>query len=330
MKVCEVPAKETLVWNTDLFPVDQTKIYEISVPVQNLTEKNNSAFILMIFFDSDKKHCDRRYKFLKTNSVEQEVTLRCAVPYPAKFARLGFRVNCEGAIPSQSQIKIPKIEEWLLKTTDNIEEVYDDIHDYEKRYQGVDLDKDAWLVVGAPQYIKGNIKLVPGRLPILKSFGLKPNSSILDVGCGTGASVHSLEPYLVSPKNYVGTDLVKKAVDYCKQKFPEWEFHKNESSKLPDLKRKFDMIILFSVFTHLYPNEIKDMLVELKNYLKDDGCIVASVHINPFVKSEFIGTRGLTQMNQKVFFDIVNSTGFSKIRNHPSNEIGSVVYQIRF
>jgi len=65
MEFCEVSAEKTLIWNTDLFPIEQTKIYEINIPVQNFSEKDDSAFVLMIFFDADKKHIDRRYKFVK-------------------------------------------------------------------------------------------------------------------------------------------------------------------------------------------------------------------------------------------------------------------------
>jgi len=289
----------------------------------------------MIFFTTDKKHLAWRYKFLRKNSGKEHKTiLRCAVPYGAMFVRLGFRVNIQVATPSNTKINIPKIEEWVCNVTDNIEESYDDVHDYEKRYESVDLDKEPWLAVGGFENqfrstSTGKDKLVPGRLTLLKLFGLKPNFTVLDVGCGTGASIHSLKPYLDSPKNYVGTDLVQKAVDYCKQKFPEWEFHKNEPSKLPNLNRKFDMIILFSVFTHLQPYEIKSMLLELKNFLKDDGSIVASVSINPFIKSKFIGTRGSIEMNKKVFFETVNSAGFSKINSCIGREIGiQSMYQI--
>ena len=324
MEFYEVPAEKTLIWNTEVFPIEQTKIYELNIPVQNFSEMDDSAFVVMIFFDADKKRLDRRYKFLRKKAgKEQKFILRCAVPYDARFARLGFRVNCEGAIPSDTKIKLPKIKEWIFDTTANIEESYDDIHDYEKRYEGVDLDKEAWLAVGGKDNHIGNIKFQAGRLPMLKLMGLKPNSTVLDVGCGTGAMIHSLKSYLDSPKNYVGTDLVQKAVDYCKQKFPEYEFYKNEPSKLPNLDRKFDMITLFSVFTHLRPNEIKDLLVEMKNYLKDEGSIVASVNINPFVKSSFIGTRGNIEMNKRVFFETAKSAGFSKINGFPGREIGS-------
>ena len=58
--------------------------------------------------------------------------------------------------------------------------------------------------------------------------------------------------------------------------------------------------------------------------------IVASVNINPFVKSPFIGTGGNIEMNKRVFFETAKSAGFSKINGSTRKEIGNhVFYQIQ-
>lgn len=141
--------------------------------------------------------------------------------------------------------------------------------------------------------------------------------------------IHELKTYFASPQNYVGTDLVMKAVKYCREHFPEFEFHKNEPTTLPHLNRTFDMICLFSVFTHMYPNEIRELLIDAKKLLKEKGSIIASVSINQFVSS-YIGTRDKIEMNEKQFFDIARSAGFSKINRYPTREIGQhTVYEIQ-
>jgi len=277
-----------------------------------------------------KNEVARRVKFFKNFSgKEQTFTIRSQVPLGAKYAILGFRVNCAGAKPSDTKIKLPKIKQCTLSTTENKEESYDESYVYEEVYERTDLDKEPWLAVGSPKKHKDGVIVDPEILPLLKDMGLLPDSTILDVGCGTGHLINPLKSYLVSTKNYVGIDLVQKAVDYCKKHYPEFEFHKNEMVKLPNLGRKFDMIVLLSVFTHMYPNEIKELLIEMKKFLKDDSSIVLTVSINQHISS-YTGDRTHVQMTEKLFLDIVKSAGFSKIKRHPKRELGiQTIYQIQ-
>jgi cyclopropane fatty-acyl-phospholipid synthase-like methyltransferase len=305
---------EKLVRHSSLFPVESSKIYEWNIPYSLILDNDNSVFAGLQFYNSNLKGVVRRYKFFKNNSEKEQIlTLRCHVPYGAKSVRLLFRINCEGAIPSDVKINLPEIEKCSLNETDNTNESYDDMFDYVKKYEETDLDKEPWKAVGGKILHKGTVKKHDAIINYLEKFGLIPNSSILDIGCGTGALVNTLEPYLNSPKNYVGTDLVSKAVKYCKKHYPKFEFHKNESTKLPNLNRKFDIICLLSVFTHMYPNEIKELFIDMKNFLKSDGSIACTVNLNPYITTH-IGTRDRIEMTEKYFFDIVKSAGYSRIK----------------
>jgi ubiquinone/menaquinone biosynthesis C-methylase UbiE len=304
---------EKIVRRSALFPVENSKIYEWNIPYSLILGNDNSVFAGLQFYNSDLKGVVRRYKFFKNHSGnEQTLTLRCYVPYGAKSVRLLFRINCDGATPSDVKIKLPEIEQCSLNQTTNSDESYDDIFDYVKKYEETDLDKEPWKAIGGKVLHRDGKKYHNRGLAVCKQFGLTPNSSVLDIGCGTGAMVNTLKPFLSSPKNYVGTDLVMKSVEFCKKQYPEFEFHKNESTKLPNLNRNFDMIFLFSVFTHMYPNEIKELLIDIKKYLKNDGSIVCTVNINPYITSH-IGTRNRIEMTKKYFFDIAKSAGYSRI-----------------
>jgi len=330
MQLFKVPKHEKLSQNSTLISIELSKIYEWNIPACPISGTEESALALIIFLDAEKIEIARRIKFFKNYSgKEQTFTIRCEVPLGAKYAVLGFRVNCAGAIPAETKIKLPKIKECVLSTTENKEESYDESYVYEEVYEQTDLDKEPWLAVGSPKKHKEGVIVDPVILPLLKNMGLLPDSTILDIGCGTGLLINSLKSYLVSTKNYVGTDLVQKAVDYCKKHYPEFEFHKNEMVKLPNLGRKFDMMVLLSVFTHMYPNEIKEMLIEMKKFLKDDGSIVLTVSINQHISS-YTGDRKHVEMTEKLFLDTVKSAGFSKINRYPKRELGiQTFYQIQ-
>jgi len=193
-----------------------------------------------------------------------------------------------------------------------------DLFNYEKAFEEADLEKNWWDVVGAAKNPIEFIENGHKKLEVLKYFGLLSQSTLLDVGCGTGILINHLRSYLTSNNNYVGTDLVEKAVKYCQKQYPNFEFHKNEMTKLPNLDRSFDMICLFSIFTHIFPDETKNLLLELKNYLKPRGCIVASVITNPSISS-YEGTRSKIELNEVFFIDLVRSVGFSKIERYPKD-----------
>lgn len=190
--------------------------------------------------------------------------------------------------------------------------------DYNKYYKQFDLENDPWTVVGANKDTEdSNFNY---KLTILKDCGLKENSNLLDIGCGTALLLKYLKGYLTSPDNYVGIDISYDAIQYCKKHYPNHDFYTCEMTKLPRIDRKFDIICLFSVFTHMYPNDIITFLREMKNLLHKDGCIVASIILNKKVKS-FVGDRHKIELNKEFFISLVHSAGFFKIEQIESDEL---------
>ncbi len=327
-----MPKEKKIIINSSSFiPVERSKIYEWNIPYCPISGNEKSVFAIIIFHDNKKREVTRRTKnFRNFSGNEQTLTMRSEVSLGAKFAMLGFRINCAGAEPCYTKIMLPEINQCFLETTENTEESYDDIFDYVKLFDEVDLEKEPYKAVGGRSFFTGSELFFPDRLDLLKYMGLVPNSTILDIGCGTGSLINSLKSFLISPKNYVGTDLVMKGVEYCRQRYPEFEFHKNEQTKLPNLNRKFDMVCLFSVFTHMYPNQIRDMLKEIKKVLNNGGCIVATVNINEFISSSYIGTIQCSEMTEKTFLDSGKSAGFSKISRYSKREKGlQTIYKIQ-
>lgn len=106
--------------------------------------------------------------------------------------------------------------------------------DYEREFAQVDLAANHWQIVG-PASLEEFQALGRARLEMLKGFGLRPDSRVLDVGCGTGSFTGPLSGFLGDDGFYLGTDLSEHAVRFCRARFvrPNFAFAKNGMTTLP-------------------------------------------------------------------------------------------------
>jgi len=137
-----------------------------------------------------------------------------------------------------------------------------------------------------------------------KYGGIKPDSSVLEIGCGVGRMALPLTGFLNSNGSYHGTDTVDKTVDYCSEhittRFPNFKFifsdiynkmynpgakYLGSNYKLPFEDGTFDFIFLTSVFTHLVLNDTKNYLNEISRVLKQGGkCLITYFLINDEIR----------------------------------------------
>lgn len=82
---------------------------------------------------------------------------------------------------------------------------------------------------------------------------------VLDVGCGKEMI---LREYLPSKVDYTGVDIVGGTIQHDLEK------------GLPKLDNKFDCIFMNEFIEHI--ENFKTLLIECKQILKDDGCVVIS------------------------------------------------------
>lgn len=141
---------------------------------------------------------------------------------------------------------------------------------------------------------------------VVRHAGLKPDSKILDVGCGIGRLAVPLTNYLTAEGGYEGFDIVKKGIDWCNRKitvrFPNFHFLwidlKNDLYNLstdteaknftfPYAADSFDCIVLTSVFTHMMPNDVDNYLKQISRVMKQDGrCLATFFLLNPEIKKQ--------------------------------------------
>lgn len=131
---------------------------------------------------------------------------------------------------------------------------------------------------------------------ILKRYGISSCKNLLDVGCGIGRVLASFLENEQEIEFTLGVDMMSDAIDFCKSAIldPRSEFvtvtDRNEhyNSFLTETKDaelswdkltkkfegKFDRIISFSVFTHLYEEDFARLLKHIKKMLSNDGVFV--------------------------------------------------------
>ena len=134
------------------------------------------------------------------------------------------------------------------------------------------------------------------HLDLLRKYSdLKPECDILDVGSGMGRTAVALTEYLNESGSYQGIDVVERAVAWCSrhitERFPNFRFrHISVANDLynkdtlsaasyifPFKDQQFDLVSLFSVFTHMQPEELENYLSQIWRVLRSGGKCIFTV-----------------------------------------------------
>ncbi|HZP12807.1 MAG TPA: methyltransferase domain-containing protein [Nevskiaceae bacterium] len=128
--------------------------------------------------------------------------------------------------------------------------------------------------------------------------GISPDCKMLDIGSGVGRKTLPLLDVLGPDALYVGIDIDERGVRWCSRKItplnPRFVFFRLDIANkfynpaggmqpselvLPFAQNSFDLVVLWSVFTHMYPVDIARYLQEIGRVLKPGGRIAASYYV---------------------------------------------------
>lgn len=111
---------------------------------------------------------------------------------------------------------------------------------------------------------------------LVRSCGLQPDHSLVDVGCGTGRLTVQLSGFLEGL--YVGLEADPEALSQAQRLAdrPEWRFEPPSGLTIPVPDASIDMVCFFSVFTQLAHEESYLYLQEANRVLKPGGKVVMS------------------------------------------------------
>lgn len=147
---------------------------------------------------------------------------------------------------------------------------------------------------------------------------LGPDDSLLDVGCGAGRLAHAIRRSRLTT-SYVGTDVDPVVIAQCRATLPEFEFHlidiQNEvynpdgiddaSEAFPFPDDSFTVVSLFSVFTHMTPEQLAGYVKQMARVLKPSGrCLLTT----------FLTDQGEAQGSRQFF--LVGPHYVSNVNNH--------------
>ncbi len=167
-----------------------------------------------------------------------------------------------------------------------------------------------YIYTGSSANAEEYLKQGEFQLDLLKKFiALQPEDKVLDIGSGVGRTAIALTHFLNGGGGYEGFDAVEEGVKWCNSKikkdFPNFNFTYvsldndlyNKSNIKADNYRfiyennTFDKVFLFSVFTHMMPNEIENYFKEIERVLKPGGRCLSTVFVYDDENEGFISTK---------------------------------------
>jgi ubiquinone/menaquinone biosynthesis C-methylase UbiE len=166
-----------------------------------------------------------------------------------------------------------------------------------------DQDQDELIPPEELMFIgKGDFRLVGHEFVQLFTglAGLKPDESVLDVGCGVGRMAIALTKYLDKRGNYEGFDIVKDGIEWCRANVtprnPNFNFqfadifnqaynplgkYKASEYRFPYENERFDFVFLASVFTHMLYDDMDHYMSEISRVLKKNArCFITFFFLN--------------------------------------------------
>lgn len=114
------------------------------------------------------------------------------------------------------------------------------------------------------------------QVTFLEQRGLRDSTAVVDLGCGSGRTAVQIAKRLPNC-SYVGIDVVQDLLDYATSICPaSYRFIRSTAVAFPLPDASADMIIAFSVFTHLLHEECYAYLQDAVRVLRPGGKFVFS------------------------------------------------------
>ena len=175
------------------------------------------------------------------------------------------------------------------------------------------------------------------------SHFLKPDSTVLDIGCGCGKTAR----FLANNRDiarYVGFDVLKLSIDWSRYHLSpssqgRFEFYHADLSnemynphgtiqarnyRFPADEATVDLAFAASLFTHLLERDCQHYLHETARALKPAGLAIISVHIEPATGMRYSGAEARIDVDVDYFVELAAAAGL-ELKERPGDLCGQEI-----
>lgn len=151
---------------------------------------------------------------------------------------------------------------------------------------------------------------------LIQHLGLAAGSRVMDFGCGYGRLPIGILDRIGEIRRYQGIDVMKPAIDWCNryihQQHPNFHFlHTDVSNRrynpageeitsgfhLPFEAQRFDLIYLYSVFSHMEAPDVRIYLKEFHRLLPASGKVFLTAFVEENVPDATVNPQGYRGQN---------------------------------
>ena len=170
--------------------------------------------------------------------------------------------------------------------------------------------------------------------------GLNTESNVLDVGCSTGKLLIGIKNSIGSVNHYHGVDVDEKHIEWADKALStdNYKFsylnlqndrYNNGGKPIDDsfrfpTDRKFDIIYLYSVFTHMIPSEISIYLREFRKLLAVNGTVVCTIFIDD--ETNYNELNGCIRFNHQFFESLLTDFTIKRFEYQTVEDYQSIYY----
>ena len=175
---------------------------------------------------------------------------------------------------------------------------------------------------------------------LTEHFGLNAGTRLLDIGCGPGRIAIGILSRIPDFQHYRGVDIVKKRITWCRRHItrnhPNFQFGYlhlrnlrynpagdpiQSDFRFPFADEEFDIVCLWSVFSHMITEEVRIYLREVQRMLAPGGRVfltafmedgVPDMAVNPRDYEENLSWKGplhCVRYNKSFFQSLVAESG---------------------
>jgi 2-polyprenyl-3-methyl-5-hydroxy-6-metoxy-1,4-benzoquinol methylase len=188
-------------------------------------------------------------------------------------------MKCEICNSSESKIIATKIREGpgIIRQCSSCGLIFQDINqtlEQLKEYYNAEYQKTNSLDLSREQTPREHFNdSILSKQPILDAITpyLRPDMSVLDIGCGAGELLYNVKPHV---REVVGVELNTAFVDFINRDLGI-EAHAEDLNRIDFAGRQFDLILCINALDHM-PNP-HETLATIQKILKPDGILYLEV-----------------------------------------------------